>query len=89
MQEGEESELVCKAASGDIEAKLQLVKKHLNLVVEIAAMYASKTGRTFPQMVQVGALVIIKAANSFHHSQQIGFADHLKSEITRAMEGIS
>ena len=89
MSEEEEMGLILRVASGDAEARLKLVKDHLSLVVEIAAMYASETGRPFPQMVQAGTLAVIKAADDFHSSQQLGFADYLRYEITRAMERIN
>ena len=89
MSEEEEMGLILRAASGDAEARLKLVKDHLNLVVEIAAIHASETGRPFSQMVQAGTLAVIKAADEFHHSQQLEFADYVRHEITRAMEGMN
>ena len=88
MSGEEEAELIFRVASGDVEAKLQLVKEHLDLVVEIAAMYASETGKPFPQMVQAGTLAVIKAADEFHSSRQFGFAGYVRDEIVRAMERI-
>lgn len=85
MLGGGERELISRAAAGDVEAKLQLVKTHLDLVVEFAAGYSSETGKPFSQMVQVGASTVIKAADNFHRSQQDEFADHLRLELTRAM----
>ncbi len=82
----EEAELLRRAWSGDVEARLELVKEHLDLVVEFAAGYASETGKPFSQMVKVGALAIIRAADDFHESQQMDFGDYVRSHITRAME---
>ena len=89
MLSGEETELLYRVASGDIEAKLQLVKQHLNLVVELAARYASVTGKPFSQMVQTGALAVVRAADNFHRDQNIEFTEHMKYEVVRAMEGIN
>lgn len=88
MPGGEEKELIYRAASGDVEAKLELVKDHLDLVVELAARYAVETGRPFPQMVQVGTVAVVKAADVFHTVQQTEFAEHARYEIARAMERI-
>ena len=88
MPGGEERELIYRTALGDVEAKLELVKEHLDLVVELAAGYAVETGRPFPQMVQVGAVAIVKAADAFHTVQQLEFSEHMRYEIIRAMEGI-
>jgi DNA-directed RNA polymerase sigma subunit (sigma70/sigma32) len=86
MLEEERTELLYRVASGDVEAKLQLVKEYLDLVVELAAGYASETGRPFSQMVKAGTLAVIKAANSFDYPQGIGFADHMRLQVIRAIE---
>jgi DNA-directed RNA polymerase sigma subunit (sigma70/sigma32) len=88
MRGVDETELIFRVSAGDIEAKLQLVKMHLDLVVEIAAAYTSQTGRPFSQMIQAGTSAVIRAADEFHGSQQIGFVEHLRYEIAKAMEGI-
>jgi len=89
MQVKEETELLRRACLGDAKAKLQLVKKHLDLVVELAAGYAAETGKAFPQMVQAGTMAVIRAADDFHCSQEAEFSDHLTLHITRAIEEIS
>lgn len=86
--EDKEMELIYKAALGDVEAKLQLVKQNLDLIVELAARYVSETGRSFIQMVQVGALAVIKAAEEFQYSRQAGFDIYVRKEIKKAMEGM-
>ena len=88
MPEEKETELVHRAASGDIEAKLQLVKEHLGLVVELAAGYASETGNQFSQVVKEATLAVIRAADDFHVSQQIRFVDHVRHEFVKAMKGV-
>ncbi len=88
MRGVDNTELIFRASAGDIEAKLQLVKMHLDLVVEIAAEYTSQTGRPFSQMVQAGTSAVIRAADGFHGSQQLAFVDYLRYEIAKAMEGI-
>lgn len=88
MRGVDETELIFRASAGDIEAKLQLVKMHLDLVVQIAAVYASQTGRPFSQMVQAGTSAVIRAADEFHELHQVAFVDYLRYEIAKAMEGI-
>jgi DNA-directed RNA polymerase sigma subunit (sigma70/sigma32) len=88
MPEEEKTELLYRAASGDVEAKLRLVKEHLDVVVELAAGYASETGRPFSQMVQVGTLAVVKSASSFRYPQQIEFIDHVRQEVIRAIEEV-
>lgn len=85
MSDIEDRELLCRAASGDVEAKLQLVKKYLGLVIELAASHTLGTERQFPEMVRVGISALIEAANGFHHSHQTEFADHVRYEIEKAM----
>lgn len=89
MQGKEEIELLRRACLGDAEARLQLVKEYLNLVVELAAGCASKTGRPFSQMVKTGTTAVIKAADDFHCSQESEFSDHVILRVTKAMEEIS
>lgn len=89
MQVKEETELLRQACLGDAKARLQLVKDHLDLVVELAAGYAAETGMPFPEMVQAGTTAVMKAADDFHCSQEIEFSDHLALHITRAIEKIS
>ena len=89
MTAEQEIELIYRAASGDVEAKLRLVKGHLDLVVELAARYASETGKPFSRVVQVAALAVVKAADNFHLSQQMEFADYVRLEVISAMEETS
>ena len=85
MPEEEEMQLLYRACSGDAEAKLQLVKNHLNLVVEIAAGRAAETGDPFPRMVRLGASAVIKAVDEFDQSRQVAFVDYVKNEVSRAI----
>jgi DNA-directed RNA polymerase specialized sigma subunit len=85
MSDIEDQELLCRAASGHVEAKLQLVKKYLDLVIELAASHTLGTERQFPKMVRVGVSALIEAANSFQNSYQIGFANHVRYEVDKAM----
>lgn len=85
MPEEDEIELLHRVCSGDAEAKLQLVKNHLSLVVELAAGCAAQTGKPFPQIVQAGALAVIRAADEFDQSQQVEFGDYVKREIARVI----
>ncbi len=85
---GMDSEIIYKAAKGDAEAKLKLVKNHLDLVVEIAAEYSAKTGRSFFQMIQTGTSAVIRAAEKFHDPYQISFVDRVREEVIKAMKEI-
>ena len=85
MLEEDDLKLLQRACSGDVGARLQLVKRHLSLVVELAACCSAETGKPFPQMVQAGALAVVKAADEFDQSQQVAFGDYVESEITRVI----
>ena len=87
-QEDKGAEVLRRASLGDVEARLQLVKQHLNLVAELAAGYALRTGYPFSLMVRAGTVAIIKAANDFHCYRHVAFDDHVKSYVIRAMEDI-
>ena len=86
MQGIEETELLRRACLGDAEARLQLVKEYLNLVVEFAAIYSANTGIPFSQMVQAGTVAVVKAADDFRCSQHSEFGDYVKLHVTKAME---
>jgi len=86
MMEGEETELIFRACSGDAGARLRLVKYYLNIVVETAGIFASETGAPFDVMVQAGTMAVMRAAYGYDLSQQIAFAEVVKSEILRAMD---
>ena len=85
MLEEDDLKLLQRACSGDVGARLQLVKRHLSLVVELAACCSAETGKPFLQMVQSGALAVVKAADEFDRSQKVAFDDYVKSEITRVI----
>jgi DNA-directed RNA polymerase specialized sigma subunit len=88
-QERRIAELLSRACLGDTEARLLLVKEYLDLVVQVAAVYASRTGRPFSQMVQVGTIAVIRAVEDFHCSQQMSLDDHVKFHVVKAMEEIT
>ena len=82
------TELVFKAVTGDVMARLELAKANLDLVSELAAHYAAETEIPFSQMARAGTLALVKAVNSFDESQDIEFADYARQEIVRVMEGM-
>lgn len=88
----EEAELIGRAAAGEIEAKLELVRQHLDLVVEIAVAYASQTGRPFSQLIQAGASAVIRAADEaadeIDWSQESGFVEFLRRRLVETMESV-
>lgn len=81
------SELLSKAASGDVMAKLDLVKSHLNLIEDIVKDYASDSDIPLPQMLQIGTIAFIKALNKFNYSHYTEFLNHVRQEIINLMEG--
>jgi DNA-directed RNA polymerase sigma subunit (sigma70/sigma32) len=88
INEAEDTELMHRASSGDVQAKLHLVKEHLGLVVVLAANYASETGKSFPAMVRTGIIAVIEAANTFYCSRQSRFIDHVVYKVSEAMTDV-
>lgn len=84
----EDAKPLHKACLGNAEARLQLVKSYLNLVVELAAEYARQTEKPFPQMVKAGTLAVVRAADNFHCHEQVEFHEHVKFHVSRAMESV-
>ncbi len=81
------SELLSKAASGDVMAKLDLVKSHLNLIEDIVKDYTSDSGIPLSQMLQIGTMAFIKALNKSNYSRYAEFLDNVRQEIINLMEG--
>lgn len=81
----EEEEAIHRIAEGDTVAKLKLVKACMDLVVKLANWYALENQKQFSQMVQIGILEVVRAAERFDASQPIEFIDYAAQEIIKAM----
>jgi len=83
-----DEELIRKVAKGDAEAKLNLVKDYLDLIVEIAAEHSKRNGKSFFQLIQAGILAIIRAAEKSCNNSHICFIDCARDEISKSMKEI-
>lgn len=81
------SELLNKAASGDVMAKLDLVKSHLNLIEDMVKDCISDCAMPLPQMLQIGTMAFIKALNKSNYSKYTEFLKNVRQEIINLMEG--
>lgn len=81
------SELLSKAASGDVMAKLDLVKSHLDLIENIVKDCASDNNMPLPQMLQIGTIAFIKALNKSNYSRYAEFLNNVRKEIINLVEG--
>lgn len=81
----EEEEKICRIAKGDVLAKLNMVKTCMDLVVKLANWYSIENYVEFAQMVQVGIMAIIKAAESFNSSGQTNFIDYASQIVVKEM----
>lgn len=81
----EEEEKICKIVADDVIAKLNIVKTCMNLAVKLASWYSQENGVQFSQMVRVGIMAIIKAAENFNTSEQINFIDYASQMIVKEM----
>lgn len=81
----EDEEKICKIATGDVLAKLNMVKTCMNLVVKLANWYSLENSVEFTQMIQVGIMAVIKAAETFNSSEQINFIDYASQTIIKEM----
>lgn len=84
----EEEEPISKLASGDIIAKLELVKNCMDLVVKLANWFSSENELPFQQVLQAGVSAVIRAAESFDSSKKMSFIDYASQEIVKAMMSI-
>ena len=85
----EQEEAICRIVSGDIVAKLELVKTCMDLVVKFANWYAFEYGTPFSQLVQIGVYTVVKAAERFYGSVDTSFTDYLSQELMKAMIAFS
>jgi DNA-directed RNA polymerase specialized sigma subunit len=83
----EQEEAICRIVSGDIVAKLELVKTCMDLVVKFANWYSFEYGTPFSQLVHIGVLTVIRTAEKFYGSENTNFNDYLSQEIMKAMMG--
>ncbi|MBI2996345.1 MAG: sigma-70 family RNA polymerase sigma factor [Candidatus Melainabacteria bacterium] len=84
----EEIELATKVKQGDIEAKKELARRNLRLVVSIAKRYINQ-GLSFLDLVQEGNLGLMKTVEKFDVDRGYKFSTYatwwIKQSITRAL----
>lgn len=85
----EEENLANAIAAGDQEAKQQLIKHNLRLVVSIAKPYMGR-GMSFSDLIQEGNLGLIKAVDKYDVSRGFRFSTYatwwIKQSISRAIK---
>lgn len=88
LKANEEKDLAKEIADGNLEAKKQLVKSNLRLVVSIAKRYVNR-GLTFMDLIQEGNLGLIKAAEKFNYKYGYKFSTYatwwVRQSITKAI----
>lgn len=84
----EEITLAKKVKKGDLEAKKELVRRNLRLVVSIAKRYMNR-GLSFLDLIQEGNLGLIKGAEKFDPNRGFKFSTYatwwVRQGITRAL----
>ena len=88
LTQEEEIILAKKVQTGDINAKKELVKRNLRLVVSIAKRYINR-GLSFLDLIQEGNLGLIKGAEKFDPKRGFKFSTYatwwVRQAITRAL----
>jgi len=83
-----EAELAQRILDGDEEAKEEMIKSNLRLVVSIAKHYNGR-GLSFEDLIQEGNIGLIKAVEKFDHTKDFRFSTYatwwIRQSITRAI----
>jgi len=88
LGEKDTTSLVSRAASGDANARLKLVKDHIGLVRDIASDYASKSDIPVSRMLCLGVCALIRSAKSFSEAGNTGFIEYARQEIVNTIESM-
>jgi RNA polymerase primary sigma factor len=87
LPDGQRSELMRTCRDGE-DARDDLLKAHLHLVVSIARRYAGR-GTAFLDLVQIGGLGLMRAAEKFDRTKGYRFSTYatwwIRQAITRTM----
>lgn len=81
----EEVVLAARVASGDREARRQMIESNLRLVVNIAKRYAGR-GLSFQDLIEEGNLGLIKAVERFKTAKGCRFSTYATYWIRQAIE---
>ncbi|MFA4015086.1 MAG: hypothetical protein RUDDFDWM_000159 [Candidatus Fervidibacterota bacterium] len=65
LTEEEETELLKRLRSGDLEARHRIAEANLRLVIHVAKQFANQTALPFPDIVQEGSIGLLKAIDKF------------------------
>lgn len=83
-----EAELSQRICEGDEEAKEEMIRSNLRLVVSIAKHYNGR-GLSFEDLIQEGNIGLIKAVEKFDHTRDFRFSTYatwwIRQSITRAI----
>lgn len=75
LSRDEEAELIARLDGGDEGVKSQLIERNLRLVVYIARRFEN-TGVGIEDLISIGTIGLIKAANTFDNSKGIRFSSY-------------
>jgi len=82
----EELELAKRIEQGDLEAKEKLISHNLRLVISIAKRYQTSSNMTLLDLVQEGALGLIRATEKFDWRRGLKFSTYATLWIRQAIQ---
>jgi RNA polymerase primary sigma factor len=89
LSKEEEVELACRIEHGDLQAKEEMIRANLRLVVCVAKRYARNTNLKLLDLIQEGNIGLMRAVDKFDYSRGYKFSTYamwwIRQAISRAI----
>lgn len=86
LEEGAESRLLRKLASGDQDARRRLIEAHLGMVSALGRRYARRWGVPLEDLLQEGALALVQAVDHYDPERGMKLSTYATWWVKQAMK---